>query len=174
MPKLLSPKRFSEKQLRILAVEDQEEICLMLYEMFCKLGHICAPVSDGLEAIERLTQREFDMVITDISEPGEDRIELIKRIKADFTEVDVIAITGDQTQHHYTDIIKAGASDFITKPFSFDELEAKIKRIVRDRCLLAEIIELSMRDYITDLQNLRHFGNNLKWNSGRALQLAYD
>ena len=89
MTKLFIPPRLSEKQLRILAIENQEEICLLLHEMFCKLGHSCVPISNCLDALNKLSEREFDMVITDISIPGEDGIELIKRIKADFPELDV-------------------------------------------------------------------------------------
>ena len=173
MPQLFSPPRLSEKQLRVLAVEDQEEICLLLHEMFCKLRHICVPVSNCLDALNKLSERDFDIVITDISMPGEDRIELIKQIRADFPELDVIAITGNQTQYHHTDIIKAGASDFIMKPFSLDDLEAKMKPIVRDRCLQAELIELSRQsDGVTGLQDLSLFGYNREWEADRSPQVV--
>ena len=174
MPELFSPPILSEKQLLVLAIEDQEEICLLmllLHEMFCKLGHICVLTSDYLDALSKLSQREFDMVITDISVAGEDGIGLIKRIKADFPQLDVIGITANQTQYHYTDIIKAGASDFIMKPFSLDELETKIERIVRDRCLTAELIELSRRDDgLTGLYNFGTSSNYCEWKTDRSPQ----
>ena len=130
MPKPYFPQRFPEKPLSVLVIVDQKEICLLLHLLFCNLGYICVPVSDGLEALEKLTEREFDLVLADISHPGRDGTELIRIIRAEFAGVDLVAITGNQRQYRYADVISAGASDLITKPFSFDELDAKIKRII--------------------------------------------
>ena len=172
MPKPYSPQKFSEKQLSVLVIEDQKEICLLLRALFCSLGYICVPASDGLEALEKLTEREFDLVLADISHPGRDGTELIRIIRAEFAGVDLVAITGNQRQYRYADIIRAGASDFITRPFSFDELEAKFKRIVRERCLLAELKAFSKSDGPTGQYNRCDFDNDLEGVPDEALRIA--
>jgi len=175
MQQLVVSPRCSKKNLSILIVEDEEESREALRELLSQLGHSCVTASDGLDALEKLTENQFSIVITDISMPRMDGIELIKRIKTDFYDnVDVIAITGHHAQYKYTDIIKSGASDFMIKPFSFDELEAKIKRIARERYHLAQLKQLSIRDGLTELYNRRHFDKNLRHEATRALRQQYD
>jgi len=175
MQNLIVSPRCSKQNLSILIVDDEEDSLEALRELLSQLGHSCVTASDGLDALEKLTEKQFAIVITDIRMPRMDGIELIKRIKTDLhDDVDVIAITGHHTQYKFTDIIKCGASDFMVKPFSFDELEAKINRIARERFLLAQLKQLSVRDCLTELYNRRHFDNNLRGEATRALRQKYD
>jgi diguanylate cyclase (GGDEF)-like protein len=113
-------------------------------------------------------------VITDINMPRLNGVGLIKRIASDFTDTDVIAITGFQTEYNYTDIIALGASDFISKPINIDEFEAKIKRIVRERDMRFELRQLSTCDALTGLYNRRHLDENLPNEAIRASRQHYD
>ncbi len=175
MSHLFSSPGFLKEHLHILVVDDEQEILGALSELIRDLRHTCVTASDGMDALERLRENQFDIVITDIRMPRMDGVELIRRIKADFGgDVDVIAITGHHTEYEYTEIINAGASDFMTKPFSSDELEAKINRITRERCLLAELKHLSTRDCLTGLYNRGYFDKNLKHEAARALRQQFD
>lgn len=157
----------------VLAVDDDESVRQLLSAAIRHLGHKSVTAVDGLDALEKLEKRPFDIVIADLNMPRMDGMELIKRIVADFEEIDVIAITGAHSRYRYTDIINLGARDFISKPFSINELEARIDRIVRERNLRLELKKLSIHDGLTGLHNRRYFDENLKNEAIRALRQGY-
>jgi diguanylate cyclase (GGDEF)-like protein len=158
----------------VLCVDDDQGIRELLYEIITRLGHNTITAVDGIDALERLVDDHFDIVVTDISMPRMDGIELIKRIKTDFDEVDVIVITAYGMKYKYTEIIALGASDFISKPFNVNELEAKLDRILRERELRVELKELSTLDGLTGLYNRRYFDENLKHEASRAFRQNYN
>ncbi len=175
MSRPISSPGFFKEQLHILVVDDDPEILGVLSELIRQLGHLCATASDGMAALGRLRADQFDIVVTDIKMPRMDGLELIRRIKADIGgNVDVIAMTAHHSEYNYTDIIEVGASDFIRKPFSSDELEAKLNRISRERSLLAELKHLSTRDCLTGLYSRGQFEKNLRHELARALRQQYD
>jgi diguanylate cyclase (GGDEF)-like protein len=157
----------------VLCVDDDPGIRALLHEIITILGHSTTTAVDGIDALEKLEDGNFDIVITDISMPRMDGTELIKKITANFGDVDVIVITAYEMTYKYTDIIALGASDFISKPFDMNELEAKINRVLRERELRAELKRLSTRDGLTGLYNRRHFDENLEHEVSRALRQGY-
>ncbi len=126
-------KVHSQAEYSILSVDDEEQIRELLSTIISRLGHRCVTAVDGLDALQKLKEYTFDLVITDINMPRMCGIELIKRIVSDFNGVDVIAISGHLDRYRYADIVAIGASDLISKPFSVDELGAKISRIIHGR-----------------------------------------
>ena len=158
----------------MLSVDDDGELRELLHELICQMGHASVTATDGVDALEKMEEKQFDIVITDINMPRLNGVGLIKRITADFSDTDVIAITGYQTEYNYTDIIALGASDFISKPINIDEFEAKIKRIVRERNMRFELRRLSTCDALTGLYNRRHLDDNLQNEAIRASRQHYD
>ncbi|MDH3965060.1 MAG: diguanylate cyclase [Deltaproteobacteria bacterium] len=165
------PKQY---QLSMLSVDDDGELRELLHELICQMGHASVTAADGVDALEKMEEKQFDIVITDINMPRLNGVGLIKRITSDFSDTDVIAITGYQTEYNYTDIIALGASDFISKPINIDEFEAKIKRIVRERNMRFELRRLSTCDALTGLYNRRHLDDNLQNEAIRASRQHYD
>jgi diguanylate cyclase (GGDEF)-like protein len=163
----------SQTPYSILSVDDDAEMLGLLHEVVNQLGHRSATAVDGIDALQKLREKHFDIVITDISMPRMNGIELTKKIKADFEDTDVLVVTGYQETYKYTDVIEIGASDFISKPFNINELEAKINRIIRERGLRAALKRLSIRDGLTDLYNRRYFDENLKREAIRAFRQHY-
>jgi len=157
----------------VLCVDDDPGIRELLYEIITRLGHSSTTAVDGIDALEKLEGGDFDVVITDIRMPRMDGIELIKKITTDFADVDIIVITAYEITYKYTDIIALGASDFISKPFDINELEAKLNRVLRERELRAELKRLSARDGLTGLYNRRYFDENLNHEVSRALRQSY-
>ena len=157
----------------VISVDDDEEMIGLLHEVVSQLGHVSVTAVDGVDAFEKLGESEFDIIITDISMPRMNGIELTKRVKTDFEDIDVVVVTGYQEEYKYTDVIEIGASDFISKPFNINELEAKINRIIRERELRAELKRLSIRDGLTSLYNRRYFDENLKREAIRAFRQRY-
>ena len=158
----------------MLSVDDDGELRELLHELICQMGHASVTATDGVDALEKMEEKHFDIVITDINMPRLNGVGLIKRIASDFSDTDVIAITGYQTEYNYTDIIALGASDFISKPINIDEFEAKIKRIVRERNMRFELTRLSTCDALTGLYNRRHLDDNLQNEAIRASRQHYD
>ena len=161
-------------QQTVLSVDDDGELRELLHELICQMGHDSVTAADGVDALEKMEENQFDIVITDINMPRLNGVGLIKRIASDFTDTDVIAITGFQTEYNYTDIIALGASDFISKPINIDEFEAKIKRVVRERNMRFELRRLSTCDALTGLYNRRHLDENLPNEAIRASRQRYD
>ncbi|HYA02944.1 MAG TPA: diguanylate cyclase [Syntrophobacteria bacterium] len=161
-------------QCSILSVDDDKDLRDLLHELITRMGHTSVTAADGVEALDQLSENSFDIVITDINMPRMDGLELIRRIHKGFKDLDVIAFTGYHNKYKYTDVIEAGASDFISKPFNVNELEAKINRIIRERSLREQLKRLSVRDGLTGLYNRRHFDETLRSEAVRASRQNYD
>ncbi len=119
--------------MKILAVDDDIKVRKMVSKMLSQLGYECITASNGSEALDILKEEKIPIVISDIQMPGIDGIEMLKEMKKNYLDIEMISITGHTDDYTFTDMIKAGASDFIAKPFTKDELEAKLKRIVWER-----------------------------------------
>jgi len=158
----------------VLSVDDDRDLRDLLHELISDMGLLSVTAVDGMDALEKMEEEQFDIVITDINMPRLNGIGLIKRVAAEYIDTDVIAITGFQTEYNYTDIIALGASDFISKPININEFEAKIKRIVRERNMRSELRRLSTCDALTGLYNRRYLDENLRNEAIRASRQHYD
>lgn len=158
---------------KVLVVDDEVQMCDILGEALVHMGHRVVTAGDGQEALEKVAQNAFDIIITDINMPRMDGIELIKRLAGDRKEIDIIAITGHSMSYSYTDVISAGASDFIIKPFTLNELEAKLTRIIRERALRRELEHLAIRDPLTGLYNRRFFQRIVRKEALRAIRYRH-
>ena len=127
----------------ILCVDDDPEVRELLYEIISVLGHHTITAADGIDALEKLADGHFDIVVTDLNMPRMDGIELIKKIITDFDDVDIIAITSYEMKYSYMDILALGATDFLSKPFNPKQLENKINMILRERKMRAELERLT-------------------------------
>jgi len=126
--------------MKVLVVDDDLRVREMIPGMLSRSGYECKTAANATEALDLLQKDTFSIVISDIRMPETDGIELLKEIKATYPDIDVISITGHSNDYTFMDVVNAGASDFILKPFSKDELEAKLTRIVRERELKYLII----------------------------------
>jgi two-component system, cell cycle response regulator len=143
---------------KILVVDDERQVCDFLAEALTFLGHHADKAGSGQEALQILQDGEFSIVIADMDMPVMDGMELIQRVVSESSRVpDIIAITGHTMKYQYTDVVAAGAVDFITKPFTINELEAKVNRIIRERFMRKELERLAVRDPLTSLYNRRFF-----------------
>jgi len=159
---------------KILLVDDDPAILEILSEMMAIFGYEHETARDGLEAIEKLKQGFFHIVLTDMKMPGMDGMELLKYISSNYPNIKVMVLTGFDRTYSYTDVIKAGASDFISKPFNTDELEAKINRLVREIELLRQLEILSISDGLTGLYNRRYFDSKIFEEVRRAHRQNHD
>lgn len=164
----------AEGEPRILLVDDEPALLALLQKAVSSFGCSGETASNGEMALARLKEGGFGIVITDMTMPGLDGMELLKRIKAEYPGIDVIVVTAHTESYSYTDVIRAGASDFIAKPFSLDELEAKVRRVIREQTLVKRLEHLSMTDVLTDLFNRRYFDLKLQEEIIRGHRQGYD
>ena len=119
--------------MKILAVDDEVNMRNFLHDMLTSFGYECKTAANGREALNILQYDYFPIILSDIRMPVMDGIEFIKDTKKSYPDIDVISMTGYSKDYTFVDVVKAGASDFILKPFSSDELEAKLNRIIREK-----------------------------------------
>jgi two-component system cell cycle response regulator len=172
-PVFPSGEDLHQETQRLLVVDDDPAILKFLCEFFDRLGYQYRTACDGVAALALLEQASSTIVVTDLLMPKMDGMELIRRVKLRWPDTDLMVMTGDVRNFSYIDVIRAGASDFIQKPFNLDELEAKFNRIIRERGLRALLKRLSVRDPLTDLYNRRFFEQRLEEETERASRQSY-
>jgi FixJ family two-component response regulator len=134
-----------EKEIKkVLVVDDEQDICSVLTKFLRSSGYSCESFTDPAKALEAIKRTDLDLVISDIKMAGIDGLQLLSKIIKIDPGVDTIMMTGHTGIYTYSDIIKAGAADFITKPFELPELKAKIERIDRERKMQRELREFNI------------------------------
>lgn len=138
-------KKFRRKDMpfscltgRFLLVDDDQEHLAMLERCLTNLKFAFVSAADGQQAVDILQAEHFDVVISDIQMPRLDGMELLRIIKREHADTDVILMTGYSQTYTFTDVIREGATDYLEKPFTIDAVRAKIFRILQERALLAE------------------------------------
>lgn len=124
---------------RILVVDDEESYRGLVGSICQRIGIACEVAADPQEAIEKLRGNAFDLVVSDIRMRGEDGLAFMREAQEEFPHLDFIIMTGYAPDYSYSDIIAAGATDFIAKPFQVGELEAKVDRITREKVVLSQL-----------------------------------
>ncbi|MDD5065829.1 MAG: response regulator [bacterium] len=127
---------------KIVIIDDEPGIRDLLSRELKKEGYEVRTAENGTIGIETVKQeKEVEIVITDIKMPAMDGIEVLKKVKEINPEIEVIITTAYGTIENAIECLRAGASDFINKPFSIDEFSCKIKKIF-EKNKLKEIIAL--------------------------------
>lgn len=128
------------KKISVLVVDDEESILKLARRLILQEGHDCLLASNGLEAITVMEKIQVDVVVTDITMPVMDGIELTKQIRENYS-ADVIMMTGYFKDSSYEYAITQGAKDFIKKPFSTKEFQIRLKRVIKERETNTELKE---------------------------------
>ena len=124
----------NSRRERILLVDDDEDIKTIIKDRFEKLGYNVLTAGNGQDALRIIDMQDPDAVILDLQMPRMDGMEVIRRLK-DNSQLPVIVLTAFGTIRKAVEAMKAGAFDFVTKPFSHDHLEMVIKKALDYRAL---------------------------------------
>lgn len=143
--------------MNILIAEDEKQIAESLKKNFLDEGHSVITTEDGETALSLVDKIKFDILLLDWKMPKVTGFEVCKIIREKDFRIPIILITALDEINNKVSALNAGADDYITKPFSFEELKARIKAVIRRANLSKDILEfgsisldLSKRKVISD------------------------
>lgn len=124
---------------RILVVDDQRNMRTTLSLLLRRGGHDVDEAADGRAAIDRLAAEDFDLVITDLRMGEIDGLRVLREVKERASSTEVIVMTAYGTIENAVEAMRAGAFDYIQKPFNDEALLVKVERAVSAQKLAAEV-----------------------------------
>jgi two-component system copper resistance phosphate regulon response regulator CusR len=116
---------------RVLIVEDEERIAAFVEKGLRANGFATAVAADGDQALARIRAGEFDLIILDLGLPGRDGLEVLQELRAGNTKMAVIILTAREGVRDVVAGLEGGADDYVTKPFRFEELLARVRARLR-------------------------------------------
>ncbi|QCQ21728.1 response regulator [Desulfoglaeba alkanexedens] len=123
---------------RVLLVDDEVDFLETLAERLRARGMDVATSTSAEEALAKVAEQAFDVVILDLKMPGMDGIQALKALKEQKPEVQVILLTGYATVSKGIEAMKIGATDFVEKPADIDALMEKIREAQAQKMILVE------------------------------------
>ena len=137
--------------MHILLAEDDVETAGYIRKGLNGEGHVVDHVTDGREALTQATMQPYDLLIFDRMMPGLDGLSLLKSLRAAKVRTPAILLTAMGSVEDRVEGLRAGADDYMVKPFAFVELLARIDTIARRPALREEVTELTVGDLRLDL-----------------------
>lgn len=131
--------------MHILIVEDERGIIQFLQQGLEEEGYTISSATDGLQGLELVQQNNFDLILLDWMLPKMSGLDLCKAIRTKDNKVPILFLTAKDTIQETVEGLKAGANDYIKKPFSFEELVVRIKIHFRNQ-ITEEILKLGNID----------------------------
>lgn len=135
--------------MKLLIVEDEARMADLLRRGLNEEGHMATCASDGAEGLALATAYEFDVIILDIMMPKLSGYDLAKRLREQRVATPILMLTARDSVPDIVKGLDLGADDYLTKPFSFDELLARL-RAVKRRALVAQDVNLRVADLVLD------------------------
>ena len=120
-----------EENVKVLLCEDDENLGMLLREYMQAKGYDAELCSDGEQGYKAFLKTRFDVCVLDVMMPKKDGFSLAKDIRLASSEVPIIFLTAKQLKEDILEGFKIGADDYITKPFSMEELVMRIEAILR-------------------------------------------
>lgn len=119
--------------MRILLVEDEEKLAEVLAEGLKHKGYAVDVVNDGTKGYTRISlhRSDYDLVILDLMLPGMSGLDICRQMRAEGITLPILVLTARNEEEQKVNLLLAGADDYLVKPFSFDELAARIQALLR-------------------------------------------
>jgi two-component system, OmpR family, response regulator len=117
--------------MRILIVEDEARLAATLSKGLRAEGFVVVDVATGVDGLWQATENEFDVVVLDIMLPGLSGYEVLRQLRAREVWTPVLMLTAKDGDYDQTDAFDLGADDYLTKPFSFIVLVARLRALLR-------------------------------------------
>ncbi len=130
------------KEYKVLIVDDDHEMCQLLFDVLQGEGFSVTTINDSLEASRSIKKEDFDVIVTDLKMKGLKGLDLLEETNRVAPMTPVIIITAFGTIDSAIQAMKMGAFDYITKPFQMDELVLTVKKALENRLLRKEVLRL--------------------------------
>ena len=151
--------------MRVLVAEDEQDLNNIVSAKLAESGHSVDSCLDGKEAMLYLSAAEYDVVILDIMMPGADGFKVLEKIRKEGTKTPVLFLTARDSIQDRVRGLDAGANDYLVKPFSLEELMARVRVLTRSSHGSAHNV-LSAGDLTLDI------GTREVMRAGRRIELS--
>lgn len=157
-----------KKKNRILLCEDDPNLGTLLSEYLDAKGFECVLATDGVEGLKAFRREHFDFVILDVMMPNKDGFTVAQEIRQDDRHTPILFLTAKSMKEDTLQGFKAGADDYMTKPFSMEELLVRVNAILRRSAALpaeGEVVtefEIGTLQFDYNKQRLYHDGKESK------------
>ena len=135
--------------MRILVIEDEKKIASFIKRGLKEEGHMIDVAYDGEEGYRMCGENDYDLILLDLMLPKRDGISLCRQLRDDGVTTPVLMLTAKDSVQDKVTGLDSGADDYLTKPFAFEELLARIRALMRKRSPLAT--KLQAGDLVLDL-----------------------
>ena len=135
--------------MKLLVVEDETRMADLLRKGLAEEGHIVTCASDGAEGLALAKDYEFDVIILDVMMPKLSGYDMAKRLRVEKVQTPILMLTAKDAVPDIVRGLDLGADDYMTKPFSFEELVARL-RAVKRRALVTQDPHLRVGDLVLD------------------------
>lgn len=144
-----------KRDIRILVVEDEEAIREGLIDVLVFHGYTLESAATGPDGLEKAQSGKFDLVLLDIMLPGMDGYEICDRIRRDDNDLAIIMLTAKTSDEEIIEGLKSGADDYVSKPFSIQQLLLRIEAVLRrSRTGIEHARTIQIGPLVIDTENL--------------------
>lgn len=137
--------------MRVLVVEDDEQTGGYIAKGLTEAGHVVDHVTDGRDGLFHATDGSYDVLVVDRMLPGLDGVALVRALRAANVDTPILFLSALAQVDDRVTGLKAGADDYLTKPFAFSELQARVEVLARRRTAPSIQTRLTLGDLEMDL-----------------------
>lgn len=151
--------------MHILLVEDEKKVAALIKRWLEEQGYWVDMANDGAEGLKMALEGPYDLLIMDVMMPKKDGLTVVSEFRAHGKTTPVLMLTARDTVDDIVAGLDAGSDDYLTKPFAFAELSARVRALTR-RSNMGQEAELSYSDLVMDLISRK------VWRSGTEVSLT--
>ena len=144
----------SDRPVRVLVVEDDQEIAQVLQRALRLEGYDVKLAGDGVQALDEVHAFLPDIIVLDLGLPRMDGIDVARRLRKDEDDTPILMLTAKANVEDRVTGLEAGADDYLTKPFAFQELVARVRALARRQPALVDS-KCAVADLVIDLSSRR-------------------
>ncbi len=141
--------------MRVLVIEDDERLARQITRELQRANHEATARNDGADGLKAALENPPDLIILDINLPGLDGFSVLKRLREDHSTARILILTAHAEISDRVKGLKAGADDYLPKPFSLNELMARIEALGRRAVTPTAVDLLKVGDLLMDVQHRR-------------------
>lgn len=160
--------------MKLLVVEDDRTVGQYVKRGLEEAQYVADWVADGAEALTVVGSAPYDLVILDLRLPGMTGLEVLRTMRDRGIAVPILVLTAQDSVEFKVDALRAGADDYVTKPFAFEELLARIEALARrPRQLSSRVLSVADLELDLDAREVRRAGNPIELTPKEYTVLEY-